>query len=170
MYISLGYNCDPRIYMKRQLDISKDKGYMSCPFDLCISNFNGVYQLLENDFHHFFDNLQLIYGENASGDRTLCGNGNMNIMNSSFIVFNHEGSTHSHLFTKGKNDDEFYTRNDFDEFKKRYKHRIDNFYKNIESSESITFITNGYTLKQNDKLLELLKNKFPNKEILLSSL
>ena len=42
----------------------------------------------------------------------------MNITNFYNIVFNHEGSTHSHLFNIGKNDDLFFIRNNFEEFKK----------------------------------------------------
>jgi hypothetical protein len=30
------------------------------------------------------------------------------------MIFNHEGTTHSHLFKEGKNDDMFYIRNKYD--------------------------------------------------------
>lgn len=165
MYISLGYNCAPRIYMKNSLELTKGIGYQSCPFDLCITPFNGLYDCLESNFAFFFNELKLVDGCNAEGDRSLCGSGNKNIVNLYSIIFNHEGSTHSHLFKTGRNDDEFYIRNDFEEFKKRYSKRIKNFYSNINSSNCITFICHGYTEEQVDKLLILLRHKFPNKEI-----
>ena len=165
MYISLGYNCTPRTYMKESLRISKRKGYLSCPFDLCITPFDGLYHCIETNFEYFFKELKLVDGSNATGDRSLCGSGNKNIVNSYSMIFNHEGSTHSHLFREGKNDDEFYIRNDFEGFKKRYSKRIENFYNNINSSNFIYFICHEYTREQTDKLLILLKDKFPNKEL-----
>ena len=58
------------------------------------------------------------------------------------IIFNHEGSGHSHLFKEGKNDDEYYTRNNFKEFRKRYSNRILNFKNYCKKSNEITFFYN----------------------------
>ena len=56
------------------------------------------------------------------------------------MIFNHEGSTHSHLFRDGTNDDDFYIRDDFLEFKKRYKKRISNFYQHIAENDIIVLV------------------------------
>jgi hypothetical protein len=102
IYISLGYNCSPRIYIKKSLGKSKKNGYNSCPFDLCITNFNALCKCIEDDFKHFFDNLRLIPGINAKGDRSKCGKGGRNITNYYNIIFNHESTTHSHMFNNEK--------------------------------------------------------------------
>ena len=41
-YISLGYNCDPRIHIKYSVGLSKEYGYNTCPFDLCITSFESL--------------------------------------------------------------------------------------------------------------------------------
>tara|TARA_B100000900_G_C20368485_1_gene629387 strand:- start:276 stop:566 length:291 start_codon:yes stop_codon:yes gene_type:complete len=86
---------------------------MSCPFDLCISSYESVYNCLLTDFKSFFKNLELINGPNADGNRQHAGPGLKNIKNAYNIIFNHEGSTHSHIFKDGTNDDDYYIRNDF---------------------------------------------------------
>jgi len=100
VYISLGVNCRPRKYIK-SLGYSRTSGYKTCPFDICVTPFPALKKCIETDFAHFFENLSLIPGPNASGDRSLCGDGGVNISNSYGMIFNHEGSTHSHLFIDG---------------------------------------------------------------------
>jgi hypothetical protein len=123
---------------------SRASGYKSCPFDLCITPFSALKKCIETDFVHFFEDLRLIPGSNASGNRSLCGYGGFNITNSYGMIFNHEGSTHSHLFVTGCNDDEYYIRNNFKEFRKRYQIRIDNFKEYISCSEDIVFVFSKY--------------------------
>lgn len=53
IYISLGYNCEPRIYIKGNLKISKSLGYKTCPFDLCVTNFDSLYNCIKTDFQYF---------------------------------------------------------------------------------------------------------------------
>ena len=170
IYISLGRNCEPRVYLKNKLDLTKDKGYLTCPFDLCVSSFDSVYNCLSTDFKHFFENLELIRGANAEGDRSKAGNGRKNIKNSYNIIFNHEGSTHSHMFKEGTNDDEYYIRDDFKKFRERYKRRIANFKKYIFFNTDITFVTKDYTKDQNKKLKVLLQNLYKNKNIEILSI
>jgi hypothetical protein len=143
VYISLGVNCSPRIHIKR-MGYSRATGYKTCPFDLCITPFSGLKKCLETDFVHFFEDLRVIPGSNASGNRTLCGDGGLNINNSYGMIFNHEGSTHSHLFSKGRNDDEYYIRNDFTEFRNRYQTRINNFKEYIRCSDDVIFVFSKY--------------------------
>lgn len=167
IYVSLGYNCDPRIYIKQTLKISKSLGYETCPFDLCITSFDSLYNCIKTDFQYFFDNLNTIPGCNADGDRSKCGVGGMNITNTYNIIFNHEGSTHSHLFNVGKNDDDYFIRNNFYEFKKRYTQRINNFNNYIKNYDNITFIYKKSVDDNYDrnKLIQLLNVKYKNKNI-----
>ena len=101
IFISLGWNCDGRFYIKNNLKLSSNNGYKTCPFDLCMTSYDSLYRCIETNFDHFFDDLRLIPGENANGDRTNAGVGKLNITNSYNMIFNHEGSTHSHLFKNG---------------------------------------------------------------------
>ena len=169
LYISLGYNCDPRKYIKHRLGLNKVNGYNSCPFDLCITPFESLYKCIETDFQYFFDDLRLIPGACAHGRSNDDLQNKHNITNHYNIIFNHEGSTHSHLFNNGKNDDLFYIRNNFEKFKERYSSRINNFRNYIREYDNITFI-----IKRNDEtdntynltaLNNLMKEKYSNKNI-----
>jgi hypothetical protein len=156
-YISLGNNCAPRTYISRELNLSKKNGYNTCPFDLCITPFESLYNCIETDFEYFFDDLRLIPWECAEN-----GTVKNAIMNKYNMIFNHEGSSHSHLFKDGKNDDLFYTRNNFEKFKERYSARIDNF-RNYITNDYITDIT--FVIKIENKcnlgvLTHLLKEKY----------
>ena len=148
--ISLGINCGPRIYLKTHFNLTKKNGYNSCPFDLCITSFKALCITLESDFNNFFDDLKIIPWGDGAGDRTFSGKGLSCITNKNGIIFNHEGAGHSHLFIKeGKNDDEFYTRNNFKEFRKRYLTRILNFKNYCKNSNEITFVYNHKDFDEN---------------------
>lgn len=165
IYLSLGYNCEPRVFISTVGGMSKSSGYLTGPFDLCFSSYKAVYNCIETDFTLFFENLVLVSGENADGERSLCGKGKQTIMNRYDILFNYESPTHSHLFKTGKYNDMFYVSNNFEEFKKRYSQRIHNFKRSIETHDSITFIANSFTLHELSRLETLLKNKYPDKKI-----
>jgi len=142
MYISIGHNCRPRIYIKNHFNLTKKNGYNSCPFDLCITSFKALCKTLETDFKYFFDDLKIIPWANGAGDRTSAGRGLTCITNKYGIIFNHEGAGHSHLFKECKNDDKFYTRNNFKEFRERYLNRILNFKMYCKNSKKIVFVHN----------------------------
>ena len=165
IYISLGYNCSPRKYIYNELNIKKEDGYKTCPFDLCITSYDALYRCLETNFEYFFDNLHLIPGMNADGDRSNCGPGGQNISNAYGMIFNHEGSTHSHNFKESPNDDDFYIRNNFEKFKRRYQNRINNFFLYMKEFHHIVFIHHNPENKSTIQLLKLLKTKYPNKII-----
>lgn len=112
--------------MKHHFGLTKQGGQPSCCFDLCVTPFSALISAIEDDFAHFFD-LLIVDGTNAEGDRSKAGEGGRNIANAYGMTFNHEGSTHSHLFAEGKNDDEFYIRDDFAKFRQRYAARVQNF-------------------------------------------
>lgn len=161
IYISIGNNCYPRIYIKNNLNMSKEGGYKTCPFDLCVNTYDSVYKSIETDFSLFFENLRLKEGSiNADGDRSKCGPGGNNITNAYGTIFNHEGSTHSHIFKEGRNDDDYYIRNDFEMFRKRYSQRIANWKNYINTYKNIVFVCHKYTSQQVENLTELFKNKY----------
>tara|TARA_Y200000002_G_C22401039_1_gene545654 strand:+ start:189 stop:671 length:483 start_codon:yes stop_codon:yes gene_type:complete len=125
IYISLGQSCNPRIKIKYKFKLSKKNGYKTCPFDLCITNFYALIKTLESNFKNFYEGLKIKGGT---------------ITNNNGILFNHESSYQSHLFRNGTNDKEFYTRNNFKEFKIRYDRRIRNFKEYLKLYKNIVFI------------------------------
>ena len=163
IYISIGSNCNPRIFIKNKLNLSKYNGYLSCPFDLCQTPYVALCNCIKDDFAMFFVNLRLIEGVNAGGNRMKSGKGKLNITNYYNIVFNHESSTHSHLFSKGTNDDEYYTRNNFKLFKERYETRISNFRNYINNNNIINLVFFNESKVDLNIILLILKNKYINK-------
>jgi hypothetical protein len=159
MYVSIGTNCAPRGYIKHNLNLSKQNGYLSCPFDLCVSPSIGIIKAIDTDFISFFE-LFVIDGENADGDRSRAGPGMRNITNSYGIVFNHEGATHSHLFAAGKDDDDFYIRDDFAQFRARYAARIENFRAAMRSPE-VTLVSSGHSAAELADLLQCFRRNYP---------
>lgn len=168
-YVSVGWNCAPRVFIKNTLKLTKKSGYKTGPFDLCITQYNSLVNCINTNFANFFDDLHLEPGSNAAGNRSSCGPGGMNIVNSYGMIFNHEGSTHSHLFEEGKNDDEFYIRNNFQKFRERYTRRIQNFRDYINNSQEIILIFSKHPndTYQDYELLNLFNNAFPNKKFIL---
>jgi hypothetical protein len=139
-WISLGYNCDPRTDLKNQYETSRSNGYLTHPFDLCISPPSAVEDLLEHNFETFFKGLRVCTWGNALGNRSNAGPGGTAITNDAGIIFNHEGGAHSHLFAEGRNDDEFYIRNNFYKFRQRYEKRIENFKNTLRNYNKIYFL------------------------------
>lgn len=162
MFISLGYNCCPRIFIKNKYNLSKEIGYKTCPFDLCITNFYSLLDTLDYNFKNFFEDLKVIPWGNADGIRDLAGIGKTAITNKSKIIFNHEGGSHSHLFKEGRNDDNFYIRNNFKEFKKRYNNRINNFKNYLSENDKITFIYKINDSFNKEKIENIIKKHYKN--------
>jgi hypothetical protein len=156
--------CGPRIHIKHRLHLSNHSGYKSCPFDLCITSYDALYKCIKDDFKNFFD-LSISPGMNADGDRSKCGIGLRNITNSYGIVFNHEGATHSHLFNEGRNDDDFYIRNDFEKFKQRYTQRIQNFHNYMHEYDKIVLVHHNFNNARYNigVICEILKERYPGK-------
>lgn len=162
IYISIGTNCSPRGYIKEHYNLSKSNGYKSCPFDLCITKYDSLYDCIDTDFIDFFKHLKIIPWGYAEGTRLHYDNPTC-ITNKYGIIFNHEGSAHSHLFKDGKDDDEFFIRNDFEEFKKRYSKRIENFKLYLNDYKDIVFVCTHLPDDDNSKLKDLLSRKYVDK-------
>jgi hypothetical protein len=82
------------------------------------------------------------------------------------MIFNHEGSTHSHLFKEGNNDDYFYIKDDFKKFKERYSSRIKNFLNYIEENNEIIFVHSFLDICEErdlEKIYEIFSKKYPTK-------
>lgn len=163
IYISLGTNCSSAVKRAKDYNLTSIN-YNTCPFDLMVSNLEGIIQCFTDDFKFFCDTEYLKYDfTKPAGDTNLFLNIYYN------FGFNHEQPGHNnlHLSEKwpGLNMYHF-VENNFKMFIERYKRRINNLYTYIQNYKNIEFII---TFENNDKnnlqikkLQNLLEKKFPN--------
>ena len=54
--ISLGWDCGPVSYaVNNKLRETKNNGYMTCPFDLMVTNYDGIVECIKDDFQYLCD-------------------------------------------------------------------------------------------------------------------
>ncbi|PHV63603.1 DUF1796 family putative cysteine peptidase [Cyanobacterium aponinum AL20118] len=161
--ISLGWNCYPAIKgVEMGLRKRKENGYKTCPFDECITNYNGVILCLEENFENFCNSkyLEIIeapfsVGGIMRGEKLLYNNRYK-------FIFNHESPGHANLYitqkwTGGIN---HYINNDYFLFKKRYSNRINNFRSYLSNENLILFLISRYQ-KNIDLLNYTMNKKYP---------
>ena len=155
--ISIGWNCESAI-RGVQLGIRKNKqnGYKTCPFDLMVSNYNGLVKCIREDFKYFCDPQHLRIK-------------NGRLFNSYYnFHFNHESPSNINLYQKEKWKEglQHYTANNFKNFIIRYDNRINSFRNYLKNKNNyITFIIQFIYSKEpnNDlqKLKDALKINYP---------
>jgi hypothetical protein len=160
--ISLGWNCESAMKgVSLGIRATKKDGYKTCPFDECITNYEGLLLCLKEDFLYFCDPmyLKIIEAPHPTptihiGDRLLC-NTRYN------FIFNHESPGHANLYLKQEwaGGQDHYIDNNFALFIERYNRRIENFRNYL--SGSVTFIIGNYEDDVNE-LESLLKEKYPS--------
>jgi hypothetical protein len=136
--ISLGWNCSAAQYgTYSELRKIKSDGYKTCPFDMMISNYVGLYKCIDDDFKNF------------------C-NPDFN------FVFNHESPYHGNLYLNEQwSSPNHFVDNNFEKFIERYKQRINNLREYINKSDYINFILWRY----NDipyKLVDIINKRYSN--------
>lgn len=177
-YISIGQNCaSVTSFVKNGVMKNKKNGRKTCFFDLMISSYYGICKIIENNFFDIFEDLEII--DNIKNkkykNRNNClffSYGNNKPYNNKLIVnkkyafwFNHESEGNYMLFSKEKwSSIDFFTKNNLEQFKIRYKKRIENF-KNIINdciinNKELFFVLNTYVTPL--KLSEIIKKKYPN--------
>ncbi len=83
------------------------------------------------------------------------------------MIFNHESPTHSHLFRDGCNDDHYYICDDFKMFRARYRARIENWYKQLQTYSKITLVYQPQpgmpttTQDQVETILRVFRSTYP---------
>ena len=158
--ISLGYNCNSAQYgVINNYRLSKANGYNTTPFDLMVTNINGIIDCLTDNFKFLCDEqyLQLNYvNENES-----------TIYNTKYnFIFNHESPGHANLhdIEKWKNGKNTYVMDNYKELKIRYKNRIDNFINYCNDKNNIiTFIITNFNKQESDltELKYVLSKNYP---------
>jgi hypothetical protein len=170
--ISLGWDCAPAGYgIENNLRKTKADGYKTCPFDMMITNYNGIIDCINDNFKYFCspEYLKVItikdeyYYLNLPLGSTILVNTKYN------FVMNHESSGHGDLYKvnawpKGKF---HFEMNNFEEFIKRYEKRIYNFRYYLDNDYEVTFIISkiNNTPENNIDLENTIKNKYPNSKV-----
>jgi len=131
--ISLGWNCQPRTYLKKyNLIPDKKHGRKSMVFDLTIHHTKGLIEILKNTFFDYFENIEygfyepfgLNYWQNKKYD----------------TVFNHDSA---------------FKENDLDKLKARYQPRIENFKEVLNSDKFLFFVHNLDEISGTEEIKEL---------------
>lgn len=156
--ISLGNVCYSAEWgVQNNIRKRKNEGYNTCPFDLMVSNYNGVIKCIKEDFKHFCDPNYLIC--NKEGIFNIYYN----------FGFNHESPYEKDLYLhenwpEGKN---HFINNNYFHFINRYNERIKSFnnYLNDTNNYIVFIIQFAYDNNPNDNCIELrnvLYEKYPN--------
>ena len=151
--ISLGTNCQVAWY-SRELGL-RDFAY---PFDWCISPFDTVYSLINNNFENFFLKEHLIQDTDHSVKDTLY---NMRFLHD--FPAQHGGSTgdanNTHYWGVLSAD----YMEAYETIKQKYQRRIERFYRTISSGKKVYFVRIFDTTKQQAiDLSNLIQLKFPD--------
>jgi hypothetical protein len=164
--ISLGWNCSAAQYgTYSELRKIKSDGYKTCPFDMMISNYVGLYKCIDDDFKNFCnpDFLELKPAPNVNNFIPNQKDGEMWIHNTYYnFVFNHESPYHGNLYLNEQwSSPNHFVDNNFEKFIERYKQRINNLREYINKSDYINFILWRY----NDipyKLVDIINKRYSN--------
>lgn len=162
--ISLGYNTHPVAQgVQLHLRSKRGNGYKTCPFDLCLTNYDGILECLEDDFRYFLDPacLKLVRSPfPPSGNHDW----EQWIFNTQYkFLFNYESPNYADLHIKENwpNGATHFVENNFDHFIRRYKRRIANFRSYLyKKNTTITFIIEKETA-DTTSLQHVLKTKYP---------
>lgn len=156
--ISLGNVCYSAVWgVNNNIRAKKENGYMTCPFDLIVSNYKGIVQCIYDDFADFC-NPEYLNTERGP----LC-----NIKYN--FVFNHETPYHADLYKHQNWEEgpEHFINNNYKHFIIRYNNRINSFreYLNTPNINIIFLIQFVNEVKPDDDYNELrkaLRLKYPN--------
>ena len=157
--ISLGWNCTSAMYA---VDVGirsrKCNGYNTCPFDIIVSNYNGIVQCLNDDFSDFLNDdfleLRVVNNEYV-------------IYNKKYnFVFNHESPGHANLYITENWEEgiNHFVVDNYRNLKKRYTQRIQNFRNYLSDPNNvITFVMASWNKSQDDisDLKSAIEKHFP---------
>jgi hypothetical protein len=166
--ISLGWRCEAaQIALHNGIRSSRVNGYKTCPFDLMVSNYQGMMECIKDDFKYFCDPkyLELVRApqvnchlEDYQNDDELW------IYNTYYnFGFNHESPGHGNLYLDenwefGIN---HFVENNFERFIERYNKRIENFRNYLATADKVNFIILRYNSIPSE-LCDLLSEKYEN--------
>ncbi len=163
--ISLGWSCEAATYgVENNIRAKKEDGYLTCPFDGCLSNYDGIIECLKDDFKYFVDPNYLEVIEVQFNTVGLSKYDKLLYNKKYKFIFNHESPGHGNLYITqnwpgGIN---HYIDNNYKYFIERYTRRIQSFRNYLEDNNNdITFILARFN-KNIDALKDIIKLKYPN--------
>jgi hypothetical protein len=167
--ISLGWNCNSAGWgVNNGVRKTKENGYKTCPFDTMITNYQGIIDCIKDDFEYLCDIKYLVLIKIPKESKWLNtnGDGDTMIYNKKYkFIFNHESPGHENLFISQKwtNGINHYIINEYEEFRNKYKRRIQNFKDLLNSKKNITFILTRPNNHLHDisELEKVILNKYP---------
>jgi len=168
--ISLGWSCvSASNSYHTGIRESKENGYNTCPFDLGITNFDGIVDCIEDDFKYFCDpnELCIIKINPECKYFNTHGDGDYIIYNKKYkFIFNHESPGHADLYLteKWSGGITHFIDNDFEKFRIRYNNRIKNFINYLKDPNNIIIFCITYTdeIKNDyDRLRRVLNKNYP---------
>lgn len=120
----------------------KNEGYLTCPFDIMVTNYNGLIECIKDDFDPLCQDeyIKLYKVSKDSKWFNFSGNGDYVIYNNKYnFIFNHESPGHAdlHIAENWENGINHFVINNFENFKKRYKKRIENIKYYLNSNKYI---------------------------------
>ena len=166
--ISLGWDCGPASFgVNNNLRKTKKNGYMTCPFDLMNTNYNGVIECFKDDFKYLCD-LKYIELKTVKKSCQFLNykKGDKIIVNTKYnFIFNHESPNHGdlHLHENWPNGSYHFCLNNFEEFINRYNKRIQNLRNYLNSNNRIIFINSKINNNSEScsELINIIKEKYP---------
>jgi hypothetical protein len=160
--ISLGWNCESAMKgVSMGIRGIKVEGYNTCPFDECITNYEGVILCLKEDFKYFCDPsfLKIIPAPYSTGGIVK---GEKLLYNTRYkFIFNHESPGHANLYIRQRWNGgiNHYIDNNYALFIERYNRRINNFREYIKT-KNITFIIGNFN-PDTAELSNTIKIQYP---------
>jgi hypothetical protein len=163
--ISLGWNCNSASWASangiRQLKVD---GYKTCPFDLMVTNYEGIVQCIDEDFKYICDENYLVIREpRVANDVESCMIYNIRYK----FGFNHEspGTAKLYISENWAGGPSHFVDNNYRLFKERYSRRADNFRNYLSDPDSfITFVHTTWNKTDEDMsdLKRVLKKHYPH--------
>ena len=159
--ISLGWNCHSSVWgVDYNIRARKENGYQTCPFDIMVTNYVGICECINDDFKHLCDEKYLEMIKVSDAESTIYNN-------KYNFVFNHESPGHANLYLteNWEHGTDHYIINNYENLKKRYANRVNNFVKYLSDPNNIiTFIITTWNKSEADMhiLKDILKEKYPN--------
>lgn len=167
--ISLGWNCSSATWaIENNVRKTKSGGYMTCPFDLMNTTYDGVVQCFKDDFQYLTDTKYIELKKVKKTCKFLdFKEGDELIMNTKYnFNFNHESPSHGnlHIHENWPNGTHHFVLDNFKEFTTRYNNRVQNLKNYLNSNSKIIFVikkinNNSETCKE---LYDVIKEKYPN--------
>lgn len=168
IFISLGWDCGPAtISVNKKLRKTKSEGYMTCPFDLMNTNYQGIVECFKDDFQYLLDpsyiELKVVQKD---CDFLAFKKGDKLIVNTKYnFIFNHESPNHGqlHLHENWANGPNHFCINNFEEFFVRYRNRVQNLKNYLNSGSRIVFINSkvNNNLETCGEIISVIKEKYP---------